>query len=118
MAAPNPNNANANVNEPVCAGAAALPGNANANALTTRLELIACAMKIRNWMIQMPNDVQQEFRTEFGVMCRTAGLEEIEGLRIIQDVVQLRAGAVQAFVGQVSRNAQLTAAVRKLAGLL
>ncbi len=94
------------------------PANGAAQNIGTRMEMLACGIKIKNWLGILPNDIQQEIRQEFGVMCRQAGLDELDSQRLIQDMIAQRPGHLQAFVGQVSRYPALVTAVRKLAGLL
>lgn len=92
---------------------------------TSRLELLVLGAKLRNLLLQWNDQQKIAFRNEVGTMFRefsrafpNANLSEFDGMRLIQDLCDGRAGAESEFALRVSPHQPLVAAFRRLKDML
>lgn len=92
---------------------------------TARLELVVLAAKLRTLLNGFNDQQRNAFRNEIGTMFRefarafpAANLSEFDGMRLIQDILEGRAGAETEFALRVSPHQALVAAFRRLKDML
>ena len=90
-------------------------------ALYTRMETVGIVVKLRKFLLDLPTDVRGEVRNEIGSYFReferqnpNAGIGEIDGLRVVLDLVNGRNGALQEFVSIISKHNMLFIGLQKL----